>query len=152
MGYHLVRPIRIQALFQVSPLCPAELQGILPLPFRWQPVHPAGPIRLTPIHQRPPTTASHVADLTHRSATAIQSDGLQAFQFPRVLCLPFGSPQGILFFFSEYKLSFCHTLYYATSFSFVHELVAENALLRQQVIVLNRSVKHPKLTGWDRCM
>ena len=30
------------------------------------------------------------------------------------------------------------------------ELVAENALLRQQVIVLNRSVKHPKLTGWDR--
>ena len=32
------------------------------------------------------------------------------------------------------------------------ELVAENALLRQQVIVLNRSVKHPKLTGWDRSL
>ena len=30
------------------------------------------------------------------------------------------------------------------------ELVAENALLRQQLIVLNRSVKHPKLTGVDR--
>lgn len=30
------------------------------------------------------------------------------------------------------------------------ELVAENALLRQQVIVLKRSVKQPKLTGRDR--
>src|SRR5258708_39811843 len=30
------------------------------------------------------------------------------------------------------------------------ELVAENALLRQQVIVLKRSVKQLKLTGWDR--
>src|SRR3954453_13434541 len=30
------------------------------------------------------------------------------------------------------------------------ELVAENALLRQQVIVLKRSVKQPKLTRHDR--
>jgi hypothetical protein len=30
------------------------------------------------------------------------------------------------------------------------ELVAENALLRQQLIVLKRSVKHPKLTRHDR--
>src|SRR5438477_8479236 len=32
------------------------------------------------------------------------------------------------------------------------ELVAENVLLRQQLIVLRRSVKQPKLTGQDRCL
>ena len=30
------------------------------------------------------------------------------------------------------------------------ELVAENALLRQQLIILKRSVKQPKLTSSDR--
>ena len=32
------------------------------------------------------------------------------------------------------------------------QLIAENALLRQQLIVLNRSVKRPRLTGTDRSL
>ena len=32
------------------------------------------------------------------------------------------------------------------------QLIAENALLRQQLIVLNRSVKHPRLTTTDRSL
>ncbi len=32
------------------------------------------------------------------------------------------------------------------------QLIAENALLRQQLIVLNRSVKRPRLTGIDRSL
>jgi len=31
-----------------------------------------------------------------------------------------------------------------------YDLIIENAILRQQLIVLNRTVKHPKLTNSDR--
>jgi hypothetical protein len=108
-------------------LRPAEFQGILPLPFRLQPAWPVLPIRRAPVHQRSPAAPGQVDDLAHGIPTAIQAHRLQPLQFPGVLGLPFGPPQRILFRFIEYKPSFRHTLYYATSFVFIHEEIRENA-------------------------
>src|SRR5258708_8308928 len=59
----------------------------------------------------------------------------------RVLRLPFGSPQPILFFFIEYKLSFRHGLYYASSFLFVHQALGIN---REQFQAIMERMSHTR--------